>query len=151
MTGDASLIFFLQVAFGLVVVAALCWSLLRPAQRHDVRPYQAHSEWLAAKARAEKMLSEVLSEDEYAQLTRRGYLEIASPNVPERVYRVPKYRGRVHVYESGRAVMSLCVQPVELVPDADVVLIHKLMIEGNEAEYLRLANRFEVTPFRQYV
>lgn len=140
-----------QVAFALIVVAVLCWSLAHPAHRHDVRPHQAHSEWLAAKERAESLLAEMLTPEQYAQLGRRGYLEVASPNVPDRVYRIPKYRGRVHVYESGKAVLSLCVQPIDLVPDADVVLIHKLMIEGNEGEYLRVANRFEVTPFRQYL
>lgn len=140
-----------QVAFGLVVVAALCWSLAHPSYRHDARPHQAHSEWLMAKSRAEQLLTELLTQEQYVQLSRRGYIEVVSPNIPNRVYRIPKYRGRVHVYESGKAVMSLCAQPIELVPDADVVLIHKLMIEGNEQEYLRLANRFEVTPFRQYL
>ncbi len=94
---------------------------------------------------------EMLSPEDYQQLARRGYIEVQSPNVPNRLYRVPKYRGRIHVYEAGRPVMSLCVQPVQLLPDADVVLIHKLMIEGNELEYLRIANRFDVTPFRPYL
>ena len=30
---------------------------------------------------------------------------------------------------------------VERVPDHDTVVMHKLMIEGNEREYLRIANR----------
>ena len=30
-----------------------------------------------------------------------------------------------------------------VVPDADVVVMHKLMIEGNEREYLRRANYFD--------
>ena len=34
---------------------------------------------------------------------------------------------------------------VGLIPDGDAVLMHKLMIEGNEEEYLRIANRFEPT------
>jgi hypothetical protein len=41
--------------------------------------------------------------------------------------------------------MALCVQPIDPVPDGDVVMMHKLMIEGNEEEYLRIANRFEPT------
>lgn len=140
-----------SAALALMVVGSLCWYLGHPARAHDVRPYQPHSEWLAAKGRAEQLLAETLAPEEYVQLSRLGYIDVPSPNVPGRVYRVPKYRGRVRVYEDGRPVMSLCVQPVELVPDADVVLIHKLMIEGNEQEYLRLANRFEITPFRQYL
>jgi hypothetical protein len=140
-----------EVVFGLMVAAAICWSVAHPSNRHDLRPHQAHTEWLAARARAEQLLAEMLTEEEYQQLGRRGYVEVKSPSVEGRVYRIPKYRGRIHVYEHDRAVMSLCVQPVQLVPDADVVLIHKLMIEGNEEEYLRIANRFEVTPFRQYL
>jgi len=38
--------------------------------------------------------------------------------------------------------MRLCVGPVDPLPDADVVLIHKLMIEANEDEYLKAANVF---------
>jgi len=140
-----------QLVFGLLVVGGLCWSLAHPSHRHNVQPYQAHAEWLAAKARAEQLLMEMLSPEDYQHLARRGYIEVRSPNVPERLYRVPKYRGRIHVYEAGQPVMSLCVQPVQLLPDADVVLIHKLMIEANEQEYLRIANRFDVTPFRPYL
>lgn len=140
-----------HAVFALLVVAAVFWSLSHPSSRQDIRPRQTHSEWLAAKARAEALLAEMLPTDDYLHLSRRGYVEVQSPNVPGRIYRVPKYRGRIHVYEGGKPVMSLCVQPIQLVPDADVVLIHKLMIEGNEDEYLRLANRFEITPFRGYV
>jgi len=143
------LLVLVQVVFGLLVVGALCWSLAHPLNRHDLRPYQAHSDWLEAKASAERLLAEILPEHEYQQLTRRGYLEVASPGIPGRIYRVPKYRGRVHVYEYGHPVMSLCIQPVDLIPDGDVVVMHKLMIEGNESEYLRLANQFEVFPSRR--
>jgi hypothetical protein len=38
--------------------------------------------------------------------------------------------------------MRLCVQSVEPIPDGDAILMHKLMIEGDEAAYLRIANRF---------
>jgi hypothetical protein len=38
--------------------------------------------------------------------------------------------------------MELCLQPVEPLPEGDVVLMHKLMIEANEQEYLRTANHF---------
>jgi hypothetical protein len=58
---------------------------------------------------------------------------------------VPRHQGQVKVYEGGVPIMALCVQSVEPIPDGDAVLMHKLMIEGNEEEYLRIANRFEPT------
>jgi len=38
--------------------------------------------------------------------------------------------------------MQLCVQPVERLPDADIVILHKLMIEANEESYLQKANKY---------
>jgi len=70
----------------------------------------------------------------------KGYLEIASPSHPERVYRVPRERGRVQVREKGRLTAWLCLQAEDWVPDDDQVVIHKLMIEANEETYLQTAN-----------
>lgn len=38
--------------------------------------------------------------------------------------------------------MRLCLQPVESLPDADVIVLHKLMIEANEETYLQKANKY---------
>ena len=64
------------------------------------------------------------------------------PTEPRRVYRVPRSKGYVQVIENGRAIMRLCLQPVECLPDADIVVLHKLMIEGNEEVYLQKANKY---------
>ncbi len=96
-----------------------------------------------AEQRAEQLLKILLQTEQYNQLVRKGYLEVQSGMYPYRTYRIPRHRGSVEVYEMGRLVMSLCVQPTEVVPDADVVVMHKLMIEGNEREYLRRANYFD--------
>jgi hypothetical protein len=44
--------------------------------------------------------------------------------------------------ENGKAIMRLCLQPVDGLPDADVVVLHKLMIEANEETYLQKANKY---------
>ena len=97
-------------------------------------------------ARAHALLKLVLSSDEYAQITLSGYLEIASPNEPNRTYRIPRGPGFVRLFEYGVAIADLCVQPIESLPPDDVVVMHKLMIEANEREYLATANRFTVFP-----
>ncbi len=88
------------------------------------------------------MLREVVTSDEYRRLVQLGYLEVPSRIVPNRTYRIPYQPGRVRVYEDNKPVIELCVQPREPMPDGDLVVMHKLMIEGNEREYLRVANRF---------
>ena len=98
--------------------------------------------WSRAERRAAGLLRDVLTPEQCHQLAWRGYLEVKSPNEPERVYRVPRTRGYIQVLEHGRAVMRLCVQPVESLPDADIVVLHKLMIEANEENYLQKANKY---------
>lgn len=91
--------------------------------------------------RAEALLHDVLDEREYQQLKRHGYFDVRSPTEAYRVYRIPAYAGLVRVYEHGVATHELCVQPVEPLPSADVAAMHKLMIQGNEQEYLLRARR----------
>lgn len=98
--------------------------------------------WSPAERRAVGLLRDILTPEQFRQLVWRGYLEIPSPTVPQRVYRVPRGRGYVQVIEDGHATMRLCLQPVESLPDADVVVLHKLMIEANEETYLQKANKY---------
>lgn len=91
---------------------------------------------------AETLLRELLDEREYQQLKHRGYVDVASPNDSQRIYRIPSYAGLVRVYEDGWAVRELCLQSVEPLPSADVVLMHKLLIQGNELEYLARARQY---------
>jgi len=107
----------------------------------------AHSSYgrPAAKRRAGELLRAVLTPDQYGHLMQRGHIDIASPSDPERIYRVPKGPGRVQVREKGKLTMWLCLQPLERVPEADLLVMHKLMIEADEQTYLRKANRFSPT------
>ena len=135
----------LELLFLLLIACLLCrapYGLLANQPQCGVG---RRSDWREAQERAEALLREILSDDEYRQLGRRGYLEVSSPSRPRRNYRIPRHQGQVKVYEGGVPIMALCVQSVEPIPDGDAVLMHKLMIEGNEEEYLRVANRFEPT------
>jgi hypothetical protein len=100
--------------------------------------------WLPSERRALALLREMLTAGEWRQLQWRGYLDVPSPSIGHRLYRVPRNRGMVQVLEGGRAVMRLCLQPAVRLPDADVVVMHKLMIEANEADYFAQANKFPV-------
>jgi hypothetical protein len=53
----------------------------------------------------------------------------------------------VGVYENDSLTNRLCVRSVDPIPSADVVLVHKLMIEGDEDQYLRLANSIRPRPY----
>jgi len=135
----------LELFLGLLLAGLLIAYLLCRA-RDGLPPHRLVLRWWldeqVARERAEALLKELLTEGEYAQLERRGYLEVRSPSQPERTYCVPRHRGQVVVCERGIPIMRLCVQSVEPIPDGDAVLMHKLMIEGDEEMYLRIANHF---------
>jgi len=122
------------VGLALITCLMLSWKRLRRSQKR-VDEQAAHE-------RAEALLGQILSAEELKHLGERGYLDIPSPSVTERSYRVPRRPGRVGVVEKGIEIAFLCVAPVESMPPADVLLTHKLMIEGNEQEYLRRANHY---------
>ena len=130
------------VVMGLLLLAAAGVPLLA---RWSQSPTQPAPLVAAAAARAEALLVAQLTPAQYAQLRREGALDLPSPSIPGRVYRIPRERDLVRVYEGGRLTWWLCVGPVAPVPDADVVLTHTLMIAGDEAGYLRTANHFPAT------
>ncbi len=115
-----------------LAVSPMVWLLIQPYLRN----------WLPAERRAMHLLRDLLTPEQLRQLIWYGYLEIPSPTEPQRMYRVPRTKGYVQVIERGRATMRLCLQPVESLPDADVVVLHKLMIEANEETYLQKANKY---------
>ncbi|MGZ3624701.1 MAG: hypothetical protein ACXVB7_16570 [Ktedonobacteraceae bacterium] len=98
-----------------------------------------------ANRRANELLRSVLTCEQYNQLTRKGYLDIMSPRDPGCMYRVPRRQGLVKVIEQGSHKANLCLQPREAVPDDDIVVMHKLMIEADEETYLQTANTFAPT------
>jgi len=116
-----------------VFLTPVIWFVLQPYLRR----------WSRAERRAANLMRDVLTPEQCHQLLWCGYLEVPSPGFAGRVYRVPRTRGGfVQVMEDGKAVMRLCVQPVERLPDADVIILHKLMIEANEEYYLQKANKY---------
>jgi len=116
-----------------------------PAFSTRLSPWlRLHPWWpVPAERRAETLLRDMLSQEEYRRLLTTGFLEIPSPTRPDRVYRIPRGPGQVLVEEHGRVLERLCLQPeVAGLPEADVVLMHKLLIEADEDRYLATANHF---------
>jgi hypothetical protein len=115
-----------------------------PASSSRLWPWLRLQPWwpVASDHTAETLLKASLSETEYHCLRSHAYVEVASPSHDNRVYRIPRGPGQVLVVENGRVTERLCVQPMESLPEADVILLHKLLIQGDEPTYLATANHF---------
>src|SRR5437870_11413529 len=97
------------------------------------------SEQDPAWVRAESLLRESLTHDQYTSYASRGFVEVRSRMDPKRTYRVDGWRP-VAVYEGGQFVGAVCIRPREHIPGPDILLARKLMIEGAEHEFLRTGN-----------
>lgn len=124
----------------LVLAVAVLSVLILPLLGGYLYLSRSSRRYREAEESAKVLLRDLLSDREQQQLADSGYLTIPSPSVGSREYRIPARGGYVYGYESARVVMAICLQPAERLPLADVVLVHKLMIEGDELGYLRQAN-----------
>lgn len=95
----------------------------------------------SARRRAEALVRQVLSADELMQLRRDGFLEVPSQAVSGRTYRIPRRGSPVAVLEPDGHVKYLCLQPIAPVAGPELVVVHKLMLEGAEDDYWHKANR----------
>lgn len=93
----------------------------------------------AAWRRAESLLRDSLTLEQYDAYRVRGYVEVPSRRFPDRAYRIDGWRP-VAVYDKGQFVGAVCIRPREHIPGPDVLLARKLMIEGAEDEFLRSGN-----------
>jgi hypothetical protein len=127
---------------GMFILPTVTWQLGRTM-------FTRQREHNTAKKRAEALLRSSITAEQYQQLIDRGYLEIPSRLYSGYLYRIPRNQQRVQIYETSQAssipysrkLAELCVIPCDPVPDADMVLAHKLMIEADEQSYLSIANR----------
>lgn len=128
------------IAAGRIVLLLSAW----PGTSSRLWPWLRLQRWwpVPADHAAETLLRKMLTPEEYAQLSARAYLDVPSQSYLGRLYRVPRGPGQVQVVEGGRVVERLCVQPLDSLPEADVILMHKMLIEADESSYLATANHF---------
>ena len=112
----------------------------RAQAEQAARDEQRRREQQEAQERAERLLRECLDAIQQAALdAERAFLvEVKSG----RRYRIK--RGQAgNVFEldqAGREVSRFCIHPTEFVPDPDVMLAQKLLLETDEAAFRRIAN-----------
>jgi hypothetical protein len=98
----------------------------------------------AAAARAEILLTESLTAAQAAELqqTNAFHLTTIAADGTRRRYRIRRGRaGNVdQLDDAGRVLKRLCIHPTLAVPDADTMLAQKLLLETDEATFLRVAN-----------
>ncbi len=137
--GLAQWVIVLGAIVSMPLLAWCCVSCVEWREQRAARTIER--ERIEAEQKARLLLRDVLTGEELRQFMADRHLLVPSRNVVGRDYRVyPSIDRPVEVYEAGTLVARLCLQPLKRLPVSDLLVLHKLMIEGNEAEYLREAN-----------
>jgi len=90
-----------------------------------------------AKVRAKKLLQDHITKEQRESLEKHGFFEVV---VAGKTYRIRQgTHGNVRLIENGKEVKSFCIQP-NYVPDEDAMLAQKLLLETDEASFLKIAN-----------
>jgi hypothetical protein len=105
---------------------------------------QERREGAEAKKRAieqaERLLRECLTPSQLEEFERQASFKV---DVDGKIYRVKKgWSGNVEELDTeGKRVANYCIQPRDSLPVYDNMLAQKLLLECNEPEFLRIANR----------
>lgn len=145
MSASVALVFVSLLAMSVVGFRFMSLLTLSPFFRSRIWPWLRSRGWWPAPAdrAAEALLRRLLSAPDYEALSRNGFLDVPSQEREGRIYRIPRGPGQVLVIERGHVIERLCLQPAAMcLPEADVVLMHKLLLEADELRYLTTANHF---------
>jgi hypothetical protein len=113
------------------------------AARH-ARAEQEAKEKAEADTRANELLESHLTEEQRRQLRE---LDAFIVDLTSKQYRIRRgWAGNVDEIKDGMVVARHCIHPAVNVPYGDHMLSQKFMLETNEAEFLRIANRTPLTP-----
>lgn len=113
----------------------------RYEQRRAAQPAQYPSPVVGAAERAETILREHLTPAQRRSLDERGWFRVESEQ--GNLYRIERgMSGNVKAIDRrGRATARFCIHPTDGSPSPDVMLAQKLLLETDEAAFLRIANR----------
>ena len=94
-----------------------------------------------AQKRALDLLRQILTETQLAAFEKDECIPVDAPSGKK--YLINKGRsGNVVSIKDGKPVERYCIHPSDQeVPEADVMLAQKLMLENCEEEFLRIANK----------
>ncbi len=113
------------------------WEALREAAARRVEAEVLRDQ---ADKRAEQLLLAHLSPEQQRDWRRAQYFELITKGGRYRLYK--GWAGNVALIgENGAEISRYCIHPREVIPEADNLLAQKLMLELEEAEFLRIANR----------
>lgn len=95
----------------------------------------------AADERAEELLRSLLTDEQRKHLDEMTSFLVKSES--QRTFRIRRGERVQELDDNGKVIAGYCIAPTGIgLPVADKMLAQKLLLENNEAEFLRIANRF---------
>jgi hypothetical protein len=99
-----------------------------------------------ARKRARKLLLSLLDARQRREFEQHGHFHVHLHTADgERRYRIRDYKGVERVDERGRVLRRYCIHPPTDFPAEDTAVAQLMLLETDEAEFLRVANEEIVT------
>jgi hypothetical protein len=97
----------------------------------------------AAYKRAARLLNSFLTPKQKRELRKKNHIHVNGQD--GQLYRIEaRSHQNVFLIKDGKPVTQFCVVSREILPVPDLVLAQKLLLEANIAEFMALANKWEV-------
>lgn len=128
------------------MLTRLRWKLLRLLAARRMRVDSALWADQRAYRRARRLLRRSLTPAQRLEFDRRRSFTLQAPSGT--TYRIG-YAASLNIEvlcPAGKVRYRLCAVPEGLLPIPDIMLAQKLMLETQEADFLRIAARYEVWP-----
>ncbi len=108
--------------------------------------YAAERERLAAERKladekADQLLRDVLTPEQLEEFAALQYFTITSQSGKRYRIRLGRAGNIEELDEAGNPSHKICCHPADNVPDKDTIVVQKLLLEHDEVEFLRQANR----------
>lgn len=96
----------------------------------------------AAQKKAEELLLENLDAEQRKEFATNKRFTVHVRGKEDKHYLIEYgYAGNVKLLREGKAVAKFCIHPVVQCPNEDVMLAQKLLLETNEEQFLKIANK----------
>jgi hypothetical protein len=120
--------------------------LLMVVRQEQQRQYQQQKkERIEALNKSTLILTETLNQHQRQDFEKHGYFFVQSPS--GRLYRIREGRAiNIDLMKGQSKIVvekRLCAHPAINCPNRDTMLIQKVMLEHQEAEFLRIANEYD--------
>lgn len=111
-------------------------------EERNRRQAEIEAKRVAAQKKATELLLENLDAEQQIEFNQHKRFTVHVRGKVDQHYLIEYgYAGNVKLFHKGKAIAKFCIHPAHNLPNEDVMLAQKLLLETNEEQFLKIANK----------